>query len=91
MRHAWALALFIAPYSMLVPVTPGNPNGDAYAGQPGSTYDKAANPPQTIGVVAYDPFAPLPPQSGNPIPAPASLNPAANPATGNLPPRQDRQ
>jgi hypothetical protein len=88
MKHAWILGLFMAPYSLLVPVTPGNPNGDPYAGQPGSTYDKAANPPQTIGVVTYDPYAPLPPQANNPIPVPASSLPAAG---GALPPRQDRQ
>ena len=88
MKYGWMLAVFIAPYSMLVPVTPGNPNGDPYAGQPGSVYDKAANPPQTIGTVTYDPFAPLPPQSGNPTPAPAPMNPAPGAAQ---PPRQDRQ
>ncbi len=37
------------------------PIGIHYAGQAGSTYDSAANPAQTIGVVAYcRPYAPLP-------------------------------
>jgi hypothetical protein len=39
----------------------GNPDGDAYIGTPGSTYDMAANPPRINGVVSYDPNAPLPP------------------------------
>lgn len=38
----------------------GNPNGAAYLGSPGSTFDAAANPPRANGVVAYDPRAPLP-------------------------------
>ena len=48
------------PYGAFVPMSAGNPNWDPYAGQSGSTYDSAANPAQTIGVVAYDPYAPLP-------------------------------
>ena len=39
----------------------GNPNGAAYLGSPGSTFDAAANPPRANGVVAYDPRAPLAP------------------------------
>jgi hypothetical protein len=39
----------------------GNPNGAAYFGSPGSTYDVAANPPRANGVATYDPSAPLPP------------------------------
>jgi len=38
----------------------GNPNGAAYLGSPGSTYDAAANPPRADGVAKYDPAAPLP-------------------------------
>lgn len=37
----------------------GNPNHFAYAGDPGSAYDRAANPPKDIGQVAYNPDAPL--------------------------------
>ncbi len=39
----------------------GNPNGAAYFGAPGSTYDVAANPPRANGTVTYNPAAPLPP------------------------------
>ena len=38
---------------------PGNPNHMAYAGEPGSVYDAAANPPRNIGQVAYNPNQPL--------------------------------
>jgi hypothetical protein len=56
----------------------GNPNGAAYFGSPGSTYDMAANPPRPNGSVQYDPQAPLPPviapadmvTSGSALPAP---------------------
>jgi hypothetical protein len=54
----------------------GNPNGAAYLGSPGSTYDVAANPPRASGTVTYDPLAPLPPvipadaTSGSAMPAP---------------------
>lgn len=37
----------------------GNPNGAAYLGSPGSTYDAVANPPRANGVAKYDPAAPL--------------------------------
>jgi hypothetical protein len=65
MRFA-ALSLIVftplwLPYGSLIPHEHGNPNWDPYNGQPGSTYDSQANPPQTIGVVRYDPLAPLPP------------------------------
>jgi hypothetical protein len=59
----------------------GNPNGAAYLGSPGSTYDAAANPPRTNSVAKYDPAAPLPPvlpptdMSGRP-----AMQPAAQPA-----------
>ena len=49
------------PYGAFVHKSWGNPNWDTYAGQPGSTYDSAANPPKTQGTVAYNPYAPLPP------------------------------
>jgi hypothetical protein len=48
------------PYGAFVTKSAGNPNWDPYNGQPGSTYDAAANPARTIGTVAYDPYAPLP-------------------------------
>lgn len=58
----------------------GNPNGDAYAGSPGSVYDVAANPPSTIGTVSYDPMAPLPSagsamETNGPAMAPSGVNP----------------
>jgi hypothetical protein len=56
------------PYGAFVAKSAGNPNWDPYAGQPGSTYDAAANPATTVGTVAYNPYAPLP---------------ATNPATGS--------
>ncbi len=37
----------------------GNPNRMAYAGDPGSVYDRAANPPGNIGRATYDAYAPL--------------------------------
>jgi hypothetical protein len=69
----------------------GNLNHAAYAGDPGSVYDRAANPPTNIGRAAYDPNAPLPAHMpadetlpagppGNAVTT-APLNPAmANPA-----------
>jgi hypothetical protein len=38
----------------------GNPNGDAYLGSGGSTYEARVNPPNTVGQVSYNPSAPLP-------------------------------
>ena len=64
MKFAWALALLVVPYGALVPQSPGNPNGDGYVGQAGSTYDASANPAKTVGTVSYNPYAPLPPQTG---------------------------
>ena len=69
------IALLMVPYGGLVPQSPGNPNGDPYAGQEGSTYDAKANPPKTLGVVAYNPLAPLPAQAST----------AAAPASGAAP------
>lgn len=62
------------PYGAFVHKSWGNPNWANYAGQPGSTYDAAANPPQTIGNVTYNPYAPLPSV------APAAPSGSANPA-----------
>jgi hypothetical protein len=50
----------LVPYGAFVTKSAGNPNWDRYNGEPGSTYDAAANPAQTIGTVAYNPYAPLP-------------------------------
>lgn len=57
----------------------GNPNGAAYLGSHGSTYDAAANPPRANGTAKYDPRAPLPPAlppadraSGSAMQAPSS-------------------
>ena len=60
----------------------GNPDGDAYAGSPGSVYDVAANPPRMAGVVSYDPMAPL----AETVPAmgtSGSAMPPAAPASGS--------
>jgi len=77
------IGLLMIPYGGLVPQSPGNPNGDPYAGQPGSTYDAQANPPKANGVVAYNPMAPLPtapstaaPAGAAQVPAPAAATPA---------------
>ena len=48
------------PYGAFVTKSAGNPDWNSYAGQPGSTYDAAANPAQTVGTVAYNPYGPLP-------------------------------
>jgi hypothetical protein len=66
------------PYGAFVPNSAGNPNWDSYAGQAGSTYDAAANPPKTNGPAAYNPYAPLP-----------SVAPAAPSGSANIaaPPR----
>ena len=57
----------------------GNPNHMAYAGGPGSVYDRAANPPSDIGRASYDAYSPI-----NNLPAderlPPATMPAANPA-----------
>jgi hypothetical protein len=79
MKYGWLLGLALVPYGLLVPQSPGNPNGDSYIGQPDSTYDKAANPPHTAGVVTYNPYAPLPPVAST-TPAPAQMAPAQTPA-----------
>ena len=55
------LGLLLLPYQALIPSSDGNPNGQPYNGQAGSTYDAAANPPRTDSVVTYNPLAPLPP------------------------------
>ena len=57
-----ALGVLWLPYATaFAPGVPGNPNRDGYAGEPDGTYDSAANPPKTDGVVTYNPYAPLPP------------------------------
>ena len=93
MKYGWMLGALLVPYSALVPQSPGNPNGDAYIGQPGSVYDSAANPPKTNGVVTYNPMAPLPPQAADapppplPMPAPGTTGfpgPLARPIARNI-------
>ena len=57
-----SLMILSLPYlTAFAPGAPGNPDRDPLVGQAGSTYDIKANPPQTIGVVSYDPYTPLPP------------------------------
>jgi hypothetical protein len=64
------------PYSWAFPGPDGNPDRQPYAGQPGSVYDPAANPPRQIGTVAYNPDAPAPGDPAlqippvNPLPPP---------------------
>ncbi|HEY4275245.1 MAG TPA: hypothetical protein VGM68_07160 [Rhizomicrobium sp.] len=58
----------------------GNPNGAAYLGSQGSTYDATANPPRAAGSVSYDPRGPLPP-------TPSLSAPSAMPAPGSAMPR----
>ncbi len=62
---------------------PGNPDGTAYAGSPDSVYSVAANPPQTVGVVVYDPAA-VQPEPVDVIPTPSGGN-----AMNNTLPAQD--
>lgn len=67
--------LALVPYSWAFPGPDGNPEHDAYAGQPGSVYDPAANPPQMLGTVTYNPdavtpqVAPIPQAQTAPAPA----------------------
>jgi hypothetical protein len=72
-----SLALFVplmVPYGSFLPAAPGNRNWDPYIGEPGSTYDRQANPPQANGRVTYNPLAPLPSV------APAAPSGSASPA-----------
>ncbi len=62
---ALAMPLWV-PYGAFIVKSSGNPNRNPYLGEAGSTYDSAANPAQTVGVVSYNPNAPLPP-----VPPPA--------------------
>jgi hypothetical protein len=67
----------------------GNPNRMAYAGQPGGLYDRAANPPQDIGQVTYNPDAPLANNlpADETLPAPSiSAPPAGTVTAAPLPP-----
>ena len=52
----------------------GNPNGAAYVGAAGSTYDSSANPPRITGAVSYDPLAPIPPDQAAMVPNGGALN-----------------
>jgi hypothetical protein len=67
--------------------------GDAhgpYAGEPGSTYDAAANPPQMIGTVAYDAGARQSAASTAASQASATGMGTGMGLAAPLPPRQDR-
>jgi hypothetical protein len=78
------LACLALPGCALYAPSAGNPNGDAYLGARGSTYEASVNPGQTVGQVAYNPSAPLPPtadttmSNGAPLVAPPP--PPARPA-----------
>lgn len=52
----------------------GNPNGDAYVGNAGSTYEAAVNPPSTVGQVSYNPSAPLPEAAQPPMASGAAIS-----------------
>jgi hypothetical protein len=59
MKFAIALAAVIIPIALGGCMGPaGNPNGMAYADDPGGAIDA---PPQNLGVVSYDPSAPVAP------------------------------
>ncbi|HUO02286.1 MAG TPA: hypothetical protein VMU31_05875 [Rhizomicrobium sp.] len=51
----------------------GNPDGDAYLGHAGSTYEAAVNPPATMGQVTYNPSMPLPETTQPPVASGAAL------------------
>jgi hypothetical protein len=53
----------------------GNPDRTPYAGDPGSVYDRAANPPANSGRLFYNPNGPLPTH----MPADETLPPAPPP------------
>jgi len=78
------LGLMVLPYQSLIPSSDGNPNGLPYAGQPGSIYDAAANPPRTDSMVTYNPLAPLPQP---PVATVGANGSAAPPAPAPMPAR----
>lgn len=53
-----ALALTLSGCALYRP-SAGNPNGDAYIGNGGSTYEASVNPPKTVGEISYNPSAAL--------------------------------
>ena len=55
----------------------GNPNGDAYLGNGGSTYEAKTNPPNTVGQASYNPSAPLPETTQPPIASGAGMGASA--------------
>ena len=55
----------------------GNPNGDAYLGNHGSTYETSVNQPNTVGQVSYNPSAPLPETTQPPIASGAGMGASA--------------
>ena len=59
MKFAIALAAVVLPMALSGCMGPaGNPDGMAYADEPGGAI---AVPPQSLGVVSYDPYGPVPP------------------------------
>ena len=59
MKFAMALAVVVLPLALGGCMGPaGNPNGMAYADEPGGAI---AAPPQSLGTVSYDPSAPVAP------------------------------
>jgi len=59
----------------------GNPNHMPYAGDAGSVYDKAANPPSDIGQASYDARGPL-----AHLPSDETLPPATMPSASPVMP-----
>ena len=57
----------------------GNPNGDAYLGNGGSTYEAKVNPPNNVGQVSYNPSAALPQTTQLPIASGAGMGTPARP------------
>jgi hypothetical protein len=73
MKFAIAVAAVIIPIALGGCMGPaGNPDGMAYADEPGGAI---AAPPQSLGTVGYDPFAPVAPfndmKAGTPVGGPA--------------------
>lgn len=74
-----ACAVSLAACAYPDPDAGGNPNHMPYAGDAGSVYDKAANPPSDARHTSYDAYGPLPANLPSDETLPAPSMPAANP------------
>jgi hypothetical protein len=72
------LGLALSACALYTP-SEGNPDGDAYIGSHGSAYETAANPPQNMGGVSYNPSAPLSETTQPSGPSGAALTAPLNP------------